>query len=216
MNQVKKMTKKKSNFSKDFYSDLDKKRRGGCCTLWSIAIFLIIVFALIVVGVWFLKNKVIDDFSYVKKSTSEISSSSGVVGKLEEESKDTELGESITVSFSEDDLAAFFGIYNDEFPLKNANLNSKPEGIEIIGKTKNTVISLPVTVLLVPYIEEAQFQIRVESISSGVISLPKSARDAISNYMNDIIAKKSFTVSHLELVGVSTREDYLDIIGTKI
>lgn len=210
------MTKKKHNFSKEFYKDLDKKRKGGCCTLWSIAIFLIIVFVVIVIGVWFLRNKIINDFSYVKKSTSEISKSIGIVGKLEEESKNTELGKSVTVSFSEEDLADFFGIYHDEFPLKSANLNTKPEGIEIIGKTKNTVISIPVTLLLVPYIEEAQLQIRVESISSGIVSLPKSVRDAISNYMNDIIAKKSLTVSHLKLIGVSTREDFLDIIGTKI
>ena len=210
------MTKKKSNFHKDFYKDLDKKRKGGCCTLWSTAIFLIVIFIVIVSAVWVLKKKVIDDFSYVKKSTSEISESIGIVGKLEEDSKNIELGESITVSFSEEDLAEFFGVGSEDFPLNKAALNSKPEGIEITGKTKNTIFSLPVTVLLVPYIEEAQLQIRVESISSGVVSLPKSARDAIGNYMNDIIAKKSLTVSHLELTGVSTREDYLDIVGTKI
>ena len=209
------MPKKKSNFTKDFYSDLDKKARGSCCSIWAIVSFLVAIFVLIIVGVWLLKTKVINDFSYIKKPTSEISKSLGMVGKLEEESKNVEVGSSVTVTFSEEDLSEFFGVQNDDFPLKNARLNSEKKGLEITGKTKNTIISLPVTVLLVPYIENFELQIRVESISSGVVSLPRSARDAIGEYLNNIIAKKSLTVANLELVDVTTREDFVDVAGTK-
>lgn len=207
---------KKSSFGKDFYNDIDRRARNSSCGCWGIVVVLIIIFVLLVLGGWYIKNKVVASLKYIDKPTSEISKSPGVIGKINEESASKASGDIIKVTLTDDEIADYFGTKSENFPLKSAQLNINDKGIEINGKTKNTLISMPVTIVMVPYVEEKQLKVRVESINSGVISLPKSVRDEIADYLNGIVSKKSMSTNNFELTDIKTREDFVDIFGKKI
>jgi len=205
----------KSGYAKDFYKEIDQIKKSNCCSIWSVFVFLGLIFFALIAFFWFGRSYLNKSSLYLKIPSSHKSDTSGITGRLEYASDGLVVGESTTISFSEEELGEYLGVNSSEFPLKRASLKITQQGINVKGRTSESIFSIPLTVVLKPKAEDGKLKIEVAELESGAISLPKAIKDQMNSYLSDIINKKSDPVADFEIIEISTREKYVDVTGVK-
>lgn len=205
----------KSGFAKDFYKEIDQIKKKNCCGVWSVFVLLGIIFITLIALFWFTRSYLNKSSLYLKIPSSKKSNTVGITGKLEDASGGLVVGESKTISFSEEELAEYLGINSPEFPLKRTSLSIDSDGIKVKGRTSDSIFSIPLTMVLKPKAEDGKLKIEVAELESGSISAPKAVRDQMNSYLSDIINKKSDPVADFEITEITTRDKYVDVAGRK-
>jgi uncharacterized protein YpmS len=205
----------KSGFAKDFYKEIDQIKKKNCCSVWSVLVLLGVIFIALIALFWFGRSYLNESSLYLKIPSSKKSDTVGITGKLEDASSGLVVGESTTISFSEEELEEYLGINSPEFPLKRASLKITADGINVKGRTSESIFSIPLTVVLKPKAEDGKLKIEVAELESGAISAPKAIKDQMNSYLSDIINKRSDPVADFEVTNISTRDKYVDVTGKK-
>ncbi len=207
--------KKNDNFG-EFYKDLDKKKFNSFCSLPLVIITLIIIFLLVVFGLWTLKKQIFTD----RNLDNNLSSSYQIEDKniadfISQKIVDKEVGEKVVISIYEEELAELIEIDNVNFPLKNATLNIEERGVIIKGKTSDSILSFSVEVLFEPYInDQKQMALKVMKANAGFVNLPNSLKEKLNQYIDNSINKEIEKIDNLEFDSVKCYQDYLELTGT--
>lgn len=202
------------NTLSDFYSDLDKKAKKKGCSLPLLITFMLVVLAAIIFSLFYLKNNFELGLNYFNK-TDLAGYGDGIVSKLDEEIKDIPAESPAVVTFTEDELSYFLGVDEKDFPLKKAKLNIKTSGIVISGRTRDSYISIPVSVVFKPVVKDGKFKIEIDTLQGSFVTLPKVIKDGLNSSIDDVVNKKSSAINNFEFRDVVLKEGTLELIGTK-
>ncbi len=202
--------KKGDKFSdKEFYRDLDKIKNKSCCSIPVLFIFLIAVFALLVTALILLKNYTKRGIDYVAKNQKE--AESDMIDSFITDTQNMNPGETLTLDFTEVEVANYLAISDPDFPLQKARLEIEDRGIIISGSIKKSILSLPVKAVVVPKVEEGRVKLYIDDLSSGSISLPQAVKNSLNDYLDLMMRSKNLYDDTLEITGTETRENLFKI-----
>lgn len=157
----------KKGFSKE---DGSQKLPKESISLTAVFIFLGFIFVLLISMLIYLRFCSWSPFyDFYNKKTVPTTSLVDLFNKTKSTSLKT-----VELKISEADLSATAGVNRSDFPLKNAVLKIKPEGIIVSGKTSSAFWGIPVDITLVPVTGNGKLLIQIKEIrASGVVAPPK-------------------------------------------
>lgn len=200
-------TSNKSSFDKDFYRDIDRIKNKGCCTLPFLVVFLILVFASIIAGLFYIKNYTHLGIDFLAKNRSPYQND--LRDSFVEQTKQIKPGETLMLEFTEIEMSQYLGTADPDFPLKKARLNIDTKGIVVRGKISDSFLALPVEICLRPKIEQGKLTFVLDDIATSSISLPKFARDKFNAYLDLIMRSKELYDPNLEIITATTADKKL-------
>lgn len=196
----------------NFYAELDKKRKSKKPFIWSMTLILLILFASIVYGLWTLRNSfqkngiIVDSTKPETYLTDQVTQ--GLSGK--------KAGDSLTVPITEEELANFIGVGTSDFPIKKSTLEIKDDGIYISGRTGDSFLSFPVTIVASPSAENGKLKVELSKASSGVVTLPLSIKNALNDYFANKVDTYTSDIGRIEVKEVVLKNHTMTLIGTAL
>lgn len=203
--------KDKQDFG-NFYNELDKKRRSKKPIIILMAFLLAGIFVLAILGLKSLRNSfqksgIIADSSTMQPYlTDEITK--GLSG--------TKTGDSITIQISEAELADFIGVGTADFPIKKSSLLIKDDGIYISGRTGDSFLSLPVTIVAIPKAEAGKLKVELSKASTGMVTLPLSIKNALNDYFSNTLSTYTSDIGRIDVKEVVLKNQKMNLIGTAL
>lgn len=195
-----------------FYKELDHKRKSKTPFVTSMVFILIILFAVIVYGLWLLKISLTGTsiFSGTKNDNQYLTTEVGnaISGK--------KTGDLINVEISEKELSEFIGVGGNDFPLKKSSLRIKPEAINISGRIGSSFFALPVTIKCLAKAEDGTLKIEIDNNNSGLAMFPKSLKDSLNTYFDDTISTYTSDIGRIKVEEVVLKDKKLILIGTAL
>jgi len=188
-------------FEQDFYSDLDTSRKKSCCSLPFIVILLFSIFVIMVVILLWLKNSTHIGLGFVADKYNQ--DYTLVTDSLVDKANNLASGQTSNLEFSEKEVAAYLGLSDEDFPLKNAKLSINPDGVHLSGRTSKSVFSLPVSVIIMPHLEQDKIILSVDNVSTGSISLPQRIRGSMDEYLDLIMRSRPIGNDQLDIQSVT-------------
>lgn len=198
---------------KEFYRDLDRKKRGKGCSLSLIVVLLIIIFSSLIYLLFFIKNYTKSGIDYIAlKNNAE---QTNIREDFIDRTKDLDAGNSLLLEYSVVEVSSYLGVYDDDFPLKRPKINIDDRGIKVSGKTSENWFSLPVSTVVRPKIENNKLTFVLDDLASGSITLPTAVRKSVSDYLVRLMKTRELYDSNLEVVSAYTVIDKLVIEVSK-
>lgn len=198
---------------KEFYRELDKKKNRKNCSLPMIITLLLIIFILIIYFLLYIKNYTKIGIDYIAQNRSE--TQENLQSDFIDQTQKILPGETLILEYSDVEVSAYLGIYDDDFPLKRSSLRIEERGIIVSGRTNNNWYSLPVHTVVRPKIDGGQLTFVLDELASGSISLPKSIRDNVSQYLVRLMKTRTLYDDGLEVVSAYTSQEKLIIEVSK-
>lgn len=184
----------------------ESEKLKSSCSLVGILTILVLILILVVGGLFFIKNAgwslTLKQFSFKKPGkaiTSEISESEGLT----------------RFRFTEGDLNKAIEKSGDSFPLKKTSAKIKPDGIEIIGKTSDSILGLKVNVTTLPKVESGELKYDIVSIKSSGLEAPKTVKDLINNQLSSFLSGYIPDANTVSVQKVDLYDGFLEITGDK-
>lgn len=166
---------KKNNKSPDL---VQVTRPQESISLKAVLIFLLFIFAILVSFLFYLRYSGYSPFADRYRANSlNINTQSAWPAKNR-----------LELTVLQADLAKAIGVEKESFPLKDASLEIKPEGIIVSGKIKPHFWSLRIDVVLLPVVKEGKLNFEIKEIKAMGVSVPKKIADAISGNLLSILS----------------------------
>lgn len=198
---------------KDFYRELDKKKNRSSCSLPMIIVLLVIIFIAIIYFLLYIKSYTKTGIDYIALNRSETQAS--LQADFIDKTQKIVPGGTLILEYSDVEVSSYLGIYDEDFPLKRSNLRIEERGIIVSGRTNDNWYSLPVHTVVRPKIDGGQLTFVLDELASGSISLPKSIRDNVSQYLVRLMKTRTLYDDGLEVVSAYTSDEKLIIEVSK-
>lgn len=199
---------------KDFYNDLDEKARKKGCSLPFLYVFMFVLLVSIIFGLFYVKRNFNIGVKYFNQA--EIAGNNdGLFSKVEDELANRSVGDQVSMSFSEQELAYYMGVDEADFPLKKASLNIKTTGIILSGRTRDSYFSIPVKVIFKPAIRDGKLVVEIDQMQGSFVTLPKVIKDGLNSSVDDVINKKLSAVNNFDFKEVILKDGSLELLGVK-
>lgn len=203
--------KDKKDFG-NFYNDLDKRRKSKRPVIIFMTLLLIALFALIIFGLWSLRNSFQKTGIIADKGQSE----SYLTDQVKTSLANTKTGDNVTVQITEVELANFIGVGTADFPIKKSTLLIKDDGIYISGRTGDSFLSFPVTIVAIPKAEAGKLKIELSKASTGMVTLPLSIKNALNDYFTDTLSTYTSDIGRIDVKEVVLKNQMMNLIGTAL
>lgn len=176
-------------------------------SLTAVLVFLGIVFALLLIMVFYLRFSSWSPLSgyYLKKKLPDFS----IADVFNREKTQSPSLKEVDLTITEEELAKSINITGSDFPLKKPSLKIKPEGIVISGKTSSGFWGVPVEVVFEPKVGGGMLLFNIKEIkAAGVVAPPKIA-DSLTPKMNSVFYNAFSGLDNLKITGARTLVGYM-------
>lgn len=199
----------KKGFDKDFYQDVDRVKNKSCCSLPVVIVILVLIFGLLVYGMFWLKNYAHLGVRYfaLEHSQNQKDLTEGFV----EKTMSMQPGENLLMDFSEVEVSQYLGIADPDFPIKKAKLRIDDQAIKISGRLSDSFFALPVEFQIRPKIDNNKLTFVLDDVSASSVSMPKFVKDKINSYLDLIMRSKSLYDETLEIISANCTDQKLVI-----
>lgn len=159
-------------------------------TIRGVFIFLGLIFILIAGGLVYLRFSSWSIFApyYNKDITLPGISLSDISNQQQISQPDSQI---IEVKITDSELRSLINLSSDQFPLKKADANIKPEGILVTGKTSNNILGVGVEVVIIPKVVNQKVAFEIKEIKAGGITAPPKIVNMIRPKFEDLFSQIS-------------------------
>ncbi|MFA4995673.1 MAG: hypothetical protein WC536_00845 [Patescibacteria group bacterium] len=169
---------------------------------------LLLIFVLLLCGVFYIKNKVklTDNFKEISSSSLEENISKQL---------DDQKGEStISISITEEDLFSVLNANSEGFPLKNPSVKITSDKIILSGKTSDSPLSFKLDIGMVPHVENNKVVFDIKEIKTAGVSAPKVVTDKVNKSLSDYLNQVNLN-DDIKITDVKLYQGYLIATGER-
>jgi len=169
---------------------------------------LLLIFVLLLCGVFYIKNKVklTDNFKEISSSSLEENISKQL---------DDQKGEStISISITEEDLFSVLNANSEGFPLKNPSVKITSDKIILSGKTSDSPLSFKHDIGMVPHVENNKVVFDIKEIKTAGVSAPKVVTDKVNKSLSDYLNQVNLN-DDIKITDVKLYQGYLIATGER-
>jgi uncharacterized protein YpmS len=194
-------------------SSSSKKEKKQNCSFWAVIISLVVVFALLLSAIVFIriKNGFINIGKLKKTDTVSISLDQNLKNQLDNQKGETE----VTLSLSEADLTSAINANDKNFPLKNPKITISKDQILLTGKSSDSVLSFKLSISLIPRVENGKVILDIKEIKTGGVSAPKLVVDQVSSGLKNYLSQFTPLENDVNIEKVSLSTGYLSVTGKR-
>lgn len=195
--------------------EIDDLKVKETVTVRAVLFFLGFLFAILVLFLFYLRYSNFSPLAEIYHKKPEVPEVN-LTQKVVEKTRETESGQKFQLKVTDAELADAAATNSSSFPLKDGSIKITSSGLKVAGKTKNTVIGIGVSLLIVPKVENGKIAYEMTEIKAGGVTAPGAIREPIASALDQKLAtllplQKNYTIESLFLY-----DGYLIINATKI
>jgi len=178
------------------------------CSVWLVIIALLVIFLLILVGIFYLKFK--SNFHFKNYSLQTTSLDDSVKKQLNDQAGEKE----VQIRVSEGDLSKILNTEMSDFPLKDPAVKITPEEALLTGKTSNGPLAFKVEVGIIPKVNNGKVSFDIKQIKTAGVSAPKVVADSVNEKLSNYLKQFSPT-EDMKVKDVKMYSGYLIVTGER-
>lgn len=190
------------------YEKVPSTSKKGC-SVWLIALILVLIFVLLLGGIFYLKYK--SNINLKNLSFQKVSLDDSFKKQLDDQKGE----KTVQIRLTDADLNKLLNLESSDFPLKNPSVKITPEKIILSGKTSNSPLSLGVAVGIVPKVNNGKIDFDIQEIKTGGVTAPKVVTDSVNSKLSSYL--KQFSLKEdVKVTDVKLYDGYLIASGERV
>lgn len=191
----------------------DEAKIKSSCSVWSIAIFLILILFLSIFGLYLAKAKNISGTGYNWKFWQTTTPAEDSSKSLMSEVSDSKNGEVLSIKIAETDLSELLKFSDSNFPVKNPSLKIQSDKIVLSGKSGSSILAMNVEIGLVPKAKDGKLIFEISEMKTAGVPTPQKITESVSKSLEPYLTIDS--LSDIDITDVKLNESEFVITGIK-